>query len=72
MSMRIKGHDYQRGVDLELTGAEWRTLLGKVTYTRRIGTGVLAFQRRDGRSTLAFEVYDCDGTVNLRSAGVRK
>lgn len=71
MSKRIKGHDYQRGVDIELTGAEWRTLLSAVEYIRRIGTGVLAFQRRDGRTTLAFEVYD-DGSMNLRGAGVRR
>lgn len=66
MSARIRGHDYQRGVDLELSGAEWRTLLSQAEYTRRIGTGVLAYARRNGRALLTFEVFDEEGAMRRR------
>lgn len=72
MSARIKGHDYRRGIDIEMTGAEWRALLSAAAYTRRIGNGVLAFERDNGRSLLAFEVYDDDGAMNLRRRELRK
>lgn len=71
MSARIKGHDYRRGVDVELTGAEWRGLLSGAAYVRRIGNGVLAYERQEGRALLAFEVYD-DGALNLRRREQRK
>lgn len=66
MSARVKGHDYRRGVDVELTGAEWRSLLSAAAYTRRIGTGVLAFERDNGCTRLAFEIYDDNGAVSRR------
>lgn len=66
MSTLIRGHDYRRGVDLELTGAQWRALLSTAAYTRRIGAGVLAFVRRDGETSLAYEVYDDDGAMSPR------
>lgn len=72
MSGRIKGHDYRNGVDLELTGAEWRELLSKAEFTRRIGNGVLAYERRGGRALLAFEIYDEEGAVHLRRTEQRK
>lgn len=72
MSGRIKGHDYARGVDVELTSAEWRSLLSEAAYTRRIGTGVLAFERRDGDPVLAFEIYDDDGVIKHQRPGARK
>lgn len=72
MSTRIKGHDYRHGVDLELTGAEWRALLSTAEFTRRIGSGVLAYERRQGRALLAFEIYDDEGAVNLRHTEQRK
>lgn len=72
MSARIKGHDYRCGIDIEMTGAEWRTLLSAAAYTRRIGNGVLAFERDNGRTRLVFEVYDDDGAMNLRHRELRK
>lgn len=72
MSTRIKGHDYRNGVDLELTGAEWRELLSRAEFTRRIGNGVLAYERSAGRALLAFEIYDDEGAVNLRRREQRK
>jgi hypothetical protein len=72
MSARIKGHDYRSGVDLEMSGAEWRALLSAAYYTRRIGNGVLAYQRENGHTRLAFEVYDDNGAVHLRRPGVKK
>jgi hypothetical protein len=72
MSTLIRGHDYRQGVDLSLTGAEWRALFSKATYTRRIGAGVLAFERRDGHTSLAFEVYDDNGTVSSQRRGIRR
>jgi hypothetical protein len=63
MSTLIRGYDYRRGVDLALTGAQWRSLLSAAAYTRRIGTGVLAFERRDGATSLAYEVYDDGGAM---------
>lgn len=72
MSTMIKGHDYRRGVDLALTGAEWRALLSAAAYTRRIGTTVLAFDRRgdNGQTFLAYEIYDDDGATNLSRRGI--
>lgn len=66
MNTLIRGHDYRRGVDLELTGAQWRALLSTAEYTRRIGAGVLAYARRDGAVSLAYEVYDDDGAMSPR------
>lgn len=66
MSARIKGHDYRHGVDLELTGAEWRSILSGAAYTRRIGAGVLAFERDEGGARLVFEIYDEDGAIGRR------
>lgn len=73
MSALIKGHDYRRGIDVSLTGAEWRSLLSEATYTRRIGAGVLAFERRDdGHTSLAFEIYDDDGAISQPRRGVAR
>jgi hypothetical protein len=66
MNARIKGHDYRRGIDMELSGAQWRELLSSMAYTRRIGNGILAFAREDGRTLLAFEIFDDSGAVGLR------
>jgi hypothetical protein len=63
MNALIRGHDYRRGVDLALTGSQWRSLLSTAEYTRRIGTGVLAYDRRNGHSSLAYEIYDDDGAM---------
>lgn len=68
----MRGHDYRRGVDVEMSSAEWRTLFSSVAYIRRIGSGVFAYERENGRARLVFEVYDNDGVVNLRHLGVRK
>lgn len=72
MSARIRGHDYRRGVDLELSGAEWRLLLSQAEYTRRIGSGVLAYERRNGHALLAFEIFDEDGAMNQRRREQRR
>lgn len=72
MSARIRGHDYRRGVDLELSGAEWRLLLSQADYTRRIGRGVLAYERREGRALLAFEIFDENGAISLRRQEQRR
>lgn len=66
MSTRVKGHDYRRGVDVEMTGAEWRAILSEAAYTRRIGNGVLAFERDNGQTRLAFEIFDDEGRINPR------
>lgn len=70
MSTLIKGHDYRRGIDVSHTGAEWRALLSEAAYTRRIGSGVLAFDRRDGHTSLAFEIYDDDGAISPPRRGM--
>jgi hypothetical protein len=70
MSTLIRGHDYRRGIDVSLTGAEWRALLTEAAYTRRIGAGVLAFERRDGQTSLAYEIYDDDGAVSAPRRGM--
>lgn len=67
MSARtIRGHDYRRGVDVEMTGAEWRALLSEAAYIRRVGNAVLAYQRENGQSHLVFEVYEDNGAVRRR------
>lgn len=63
MNTLIRGYDYRRGVDLALTGAQWRSLLSTAEYTRRIGSGVLAYDRRNGKTSLVYEVYDDDGAM---------
>jgi hypothetical protein len=71
MSTLIRGHDYRRGIDVFLTGAQWRSLLSETAYTRRIGSGVLAFDRREGNTSLAFEIYDDDGVIGAQRRGMR-
>lgn len=72
MSRLIRGHDYRRGIDVSMTGAEWRSLLSAAVYTRRIGGDVLAFERRDGHTSLAFEIYDDDGAISRPRRGVSR
>lgn len=72
MSRLIRGHDYRNGIDVSLTGAEWRALLSEATYTRRIGAGVLAFERREGHTSLAFEIYDEGGETSPLRRGIQR
>jgi hypothetical protein len=62
----FKGHDYRRGMDVELPRSAWRERIEGAQYTRRVGRDLLGFERDriDGRVRLAFEIYD-DGELSV-------